>query len=545
MDKKDILIIGGGLAGVTAAVEALDNGLSVRLLDRGKAERFGGLANWAFGGIFYVDSPFQRKNGFQDSPELAFNDWCSAAEFGPEDHLPKKWAEQFVSRTTAEVYEWLKPRNIKYIPSVQWAERGIAKQGNSVPRFHLVWGSGKQLVQTLIRNLREHPMSHLLDIHFEHKVEDLQTTNDQITGVSGTDLSTGKVFLYEAAVTVLAAGGITGSVEKVKEHWHPDFGTPPAHMLTGSHLVADGQIHGVASKAGAQITHLQHQWNYAGGVHHPKGDHEFHGLSLVPPKTAVWVNYKGKTIGPNPMVTGFDTRNLVEQISKQEKKYSWQVTNYKIAKKELGVSGSTYNHALREMNKWGFAKTILFGNKGLLNEMIETCKDFVVATNLDELVVKMNALTGTQDMDVNTLKKSIHQFDEMMLVGKDSQDPYIRMLEKLRENKGDRFRLANYGPIQNPGGMPFVAMREFILTRKSMGGLQTNLESQVLDQEGKVMDGLYAVGEVAGFGGGGIHGKRALEGTFLGNCIFNARVAIQSILGKGVKNEGSPVAQKA
>ncbi|MCI4669651.1 MAG: FAD-binding dehydrogenase [Bacteroidia bacterium] len=540
MKDQDIIVVGGGLAGISAALEALDQGLRVTILDRGRPERFGGLARWAFGGIFYVDSPFQRKNGFEDSPSLAFSDWCSAAEFGPKDFWPKKWAEKYVERCTRDVYEWLKPKGIKYIPSVQWVERGLKKQGNSVPRFHLVWGSGMNLANTLIGHLKNHPESRKLKVKFFHKVDELIISQDRVVGVRGKDLQTDEAFEYQAAATILAAGGITGSVDEVKKHWYSAWGKAPEHMLTGSHMVADGQIHRVAKAAGANVTHLDKQWNYAGGVHHPEGDHELHGLSLVPPKTAVWLDYQGNPIGPDPMITGFDTRSLVEQISQQEKQYSWQVTNYKIAKKELGVSGSKYNHALREQRKWAFAKTILLGNKGMVDFMINNCVDFVVADNLSELVAKMNELTGTNDVKAAHVKKAVNTFDEAVKEKQDSQDPRIALITRLRENKGDRFRLMNYSPIQDPAGLPFIAIREFILTRKSMGGIQTNLSAQVLSPEGGALEGLYAIGESAGFGGGGIHGLRALEGTFLGNCMFNARVAVNAITGKEVIKVSAP-----
>lgn len=542
MKNQDLIVVGGGLAGIAAALEALDQGLRVILLDRGAPERFGGLARWAFGGVFYVDSPFQRKNGFQDSPELAYADWCGAAEFGAGDFWPKKWAAKYVERCTRDVYEWLKPMGIKYFPSVQWVERGLENRGNSVPRFHLVWGTGMSLVNALLDQLNQHRHAKNLTVRFFHKVEELIISNGRIAGVRGTDLGNDHQFEYFAPATLLAAGGITGSVSEVKKNWFPAWGAAPSHLLTGSHLVADGQIHQVAAAVGANITHLDKQWNYAAGVHHPEGEHELHGLSLVPPKTAVWLNYKGEAIGPQPMVTGFDTRNLVEQISKQEKQFSWQITNYRIAKKELGISGSKYNHALREQKKWAFAKNILLGNKEMVDFMIHNCKDFVVAESLTELANKMNALTGTEDVVPGLVKRAVSQFDEAIKEKHDSRDPRVELISRLRENRGDRFRLMNYSPIQDPAGLPFIAIREFILTRKSMGGLQTNLSAQVLDPEGEVLDGLYAVGEVAGFGGGGIHGLRALEGTFLGNCIFNARVAINAITGKEIIKVSAPQA---
>jgi len=225
MDKKDIIIVGGGLAGITAAKEALDQGMSVRLVDRGPRSRLGGLARWAFGGIFYVDSPFQRKNGFEDSPELAFEDWCAAAEFEAGDVWPRCWAEKFVERATPEVYEWLKPMGIKYFPSVQWVERGLSKRGNSVPRFHLIWGSGMALANTLIAELKGHPRADNLDLHFEHKVTDFIISNGRIVGVRGVKAETELPFECHGDAVILAAGGITSNVKRVKKHWYPGWGS--------------------------------------------------------------------------------------------------------------------------------------------------------------------------------------------------------------------------------------------------------------------------------------------------------------------------------
>ncbi len=526
--QHEVIIVGGGLAGITAALELLDQGKRVILLDRGPRERLGGLARWAMGGIFYVDSPFQRKAKIQDSPEKAYQDWLSYAEFEAGDEWPRRWAEQYVSRCTPEVYEWLKPKGIKYIPSVQWIERGLHQPGNSVPRFHVVWGTGQALADQLIDALLKHPNRERLELLFRQDVEDLVTREERVIGVKGHNLDSDAPFEFEAEAVIIAAGGITGDVRVVRKHWDPVLGQAPANLLTGSHLVANGDIHEIAAKHGAKLSNLHHQWNYAAGVHHPDADHEQHGLSLVPPKTALWVNYRGERIGPDPMVTGFDTRNLVKNILKQDKPYSWQILNRRIALKELGVSGSKYNDAMREKNTWGFVRNILFGNRPLVQTLVNRCPDVIEAQNVEELVQRMNQLTGSQDIEESALKSEIQAFDEA-LAGK-KEDPQIQRIQELLQYRGDRLRTIRQAQILDPKGGPLMAIREFVLTRKSLGGIQTNLNSQVLTPTGSVIPGLYAVGEAAGFGGGGIHGKRALEGTFLGNCIFNAKVAVKHIL---------------
>ena len=530
--NADVIIIGGGLTGIVTALELLNQNVKVVLYDRSTADRFGGLALWSMGGIFYVDSPFHRKAGIKDSEAQALQDWHSYAEFEEADYWPKKWAEQYVSRCTAEVYEWMKPMGIKYIPSVQWIERGLKRRGNSVPRFHPVWGTGEVLTHTLIRQLKQHPNYSQIQIYFQHKVTELTVSDGSVSGVKGINEANGEAFECQANAVIIAAGGMTGDSEYVRQHWHSDHKHVPQTLLSGSHLVADGQIYEVARQANAKITHLDKQWNYAAGVHHPDADHPKHGLSLIPPKTALWVNYQGKRIGPNPLISGYDTRFLVEEICRQEKQYSWQILNRKIAMKELGVSGSLYNDANRQQRKLAFAKSILFGNRGLYDTLVNRCKDVIRAQSVTELANKMNALTGTNDVDGSLLEKEIQAFDREIRLGpNESTDEQIRLLAQLRNYRGDRLRTVNFKPILNEKSYPLIAIREFILTRKSLGGIQTNLNCQVLRADGELINGLYAVGEAAGFGGGGIHGKRALEGTFLGNCILHGRIAAKVVTG--------------
>ena len=499
-------------------------------MDRSSPERFGGLACWSFGGLFYVDSPLQRKRGIADSEKLALEDWHSYAEFGPEDIWPQRWAEAYVSRCTAEVYEWLKPKGVRYIPFIQWIERGYHRPGNRVPRFHMVWGTGDALVRSLVQALDRHPRAGLCRRFFHQEVTGLLSREGRITGVRGRHTQSGAAFEVEAGATILAAGGITGDLEVLRQHWYAPWGAPPAKFLTGSHRVADGRIHRVAQAHGARLTHLDKQWHYAAGVHHPEAEHPDHGLSLVPPKSALWVNAHGARIGPEPMMTGFDTRLLVEQVLQQPGQYSWQVMNRKIALKELFVSGAKFNDANREQRILGFVRGLLRGNHALLDTLTRHGHDLVVAPTLEALVDKMHALTGTREMDGATLRASLEAYDAAVRRGPGQHDdPQLRLLEQVRQYRGDRMRTCNFQPILDPQAGPLIAIREYVLARKSLGGIQTDLSCRVLDANERPISGLYAIGEAAGFGGGGIHGRRALEGTFLGNCIFNGRVAAQAI----------------
>jgi predicted oxidoreductase len=539
MERSDILIIGGGIAGIATALDLLDGGKSVLLVDRDEESAFGGLARESFGGMFFVDSPEQRRQGIRDSIDLAFRDWCSFAEFGAEDHWPRAWAETYVSRCSADVYPWVRRRGVSFLPVVNWVERGEFRPGNSVPRFHVSWGTGKGLTEALIAALRGHRNASRLTLRFNRRLERLTTTGGKIDGAAGVDEKTGTPFEVKAEQVVVAAGGINGGdLARVRQNWHRDWGRPPETLLSGSHRFADGKLHDAAAAVGGVLTHLDNMWNYAAGVHHPRPRKPTHGLSLVPPRSALWLNWRGERIGPQPLVSGFDTRRLVTDICAQEKQYSWQLMNRKIALKELAISGAEHNPSIREKRKIGFLRDILFGNRWLVNEMITNCADFVTAHSLPELVEKMNALQGDASVDLRTVQDMVAQYDATIARGeKLMNDEQLRRIAYLRNYRGDRIRLCKFQPITDVKALPLIAVREFIISRKSLGGIQTDLESRVLDASGRPIPGLYAVGEAAGFGGGGVHGLRALEGTFLGGCILSGRIAAASIDGRTLGSE--------
>jgi uncharacterized protein len=534
MERSDILIIGGGIAGITTAIDLLDGGKSVLLLDRDEESAFGGLARESFGGMFFVDSPEQRRQGIRDSVDLAFRDWCSFAEFGTHDRWPKAWAETYVSRCGADVYPWVRRHGVSFLPVVNWVERGEFRPGNSVPRFHVSWGTGKGLAQALIAALRGHRNASRLTLRFNRRVEQLTLQGGTVDGASGVDEKTGAPFEVKAEQVVVAAGGINGGdLSRVRQNWHRDWGRPPEVLLSGSHRFADGRLHDAAVAAGGVLTHLDKMWNYAAGVHHPRPRKPMHGLSLVPPRSALWLNWRGARIGPQPLVSGFDTRRLVTDICAQEKQYSWQLMNMRIALKELAISGAEHNPSIRDKNRFALLRGLLFGNRWLVNEMIAHCRDFVTAGSLPELVEKMNALQGDNSVDLGTLQDEVERYDANIARGETlMNDEQLRRIAYLRNYRGDRIRLCKFQPINDAKALPLIAVREFIISRKSLGGIQTNLQSRVLDASGQPIPGLYAVGEAAGFGGGGVHGLRALEGTFLGGCILSGRIAAADIDGR-------------
>lgn len=313
--KTEVVVVGGGIAGITTILELLENGHDVLLLDRDTEDRFGGLARWSFGGIFFVDTPQQRFLGIDDSPELALQDWRSFAQFDEDDPWPRRWAKQYGYRCTEDVYRWLRDLGIHFLPVVHWVERGLYQSGNSVPRFHMVWGTGRELTNTLIYNLNTHRHADRLTSRFRHHVTDLEQSKGRVTGVRGINERHDASFRVEAEHVVIAAGGICGDIDLLKQHWYPGWGDPPEIILNGSHRYSDGTLHVAAAEHGAHLTHLHKQWLYAAGIQHPDPDGKpYDALSLVPPKSALWVNHRGQRIGPPPLVSGYDTRHLVEQI---------------------------------------------------------------------------------------------------------------------------------------------------------------------------------------------------------------------------------------
>lgn len=530
----DHVIVGAGIAGITAAIELLNHNQKIVIIDRDVEENMGGLAKKSFGGMFFVDSPIQRKRGIKDSPDIALKDWFSVAQFAESDNLPKKWAKLFVENTTPYVYHFLTKKGIKFFPMVHWVERGMFARGNSVPRFHLVWGTGYELSERLKLHLLQHPKfkSHAT-ILFNHKVNHIDTLAGRVVGVAGTDEFGNAPFAVKAHNTIIATGGLGGDIEQVKRNWNSDWGSPPQKILNGAHSFADGTLHYAVEKINGHLTHLDQTWPYAAGVHHPRPERENDGISLVPPRSALWLNYRGERIGPTPLITAFDTRFLVTEICKQEKKYSWQVMNMKILTKELAISGAEWNAAFKNKSYRQVGTTLLRGNKPLVNDMLQNCPDFVTANSLEELVKKMNALEGNDDVKLGLVKEAIHDYDAEIDRGKKYfNDEQLRRLQILRNYPGDRVRNCKFQKINDARCMPFVAIREFILSRKTLGGIQTNLKGEVMDKSQQPIPGLFAVGEAAGYGGGGIHGKGALEGTFLATCVLTARIAAHEIAGK-------------
>ncbi len=531
--QADVVIAGAGLAGLVAAHELLEHGKTVLLLDKDVPEKLGGLARESFGGVHLVGTPEQKRTGIGDSPELALRDWLRCARFGEGDSWPRLWAKLYCDRSLDLIHAYLHGVGVTFLPVVNWPERGVFAPGNTVPRWHIAWGTGYGIIERVLRALATHPRSARHTLRFRHAVEDVEVAGGRVTGLCGTDLATGRRFVARGDQVVIATGGICGGdLSKVRANWYAPWGAPPNVLLNGAHVYGDGAMHDAVARAGGNLTHLDKQWHYPAGVHHPAKRKPNDGLSLVPPRSALWLNAKGERIGPVPLVGSTDTRFLVESILRQPGQYSWQLLNNTIAKKELAVSGCDYMTAYRHKKRLLVAQQLLLGNQGLVDRLARECPDDIAtARSLPEIVDKMNErnLDGLRT-DLAVVEQVVRDYDAQIDRGPAYfSDDQLRRIWNFRQYRGDRLRLCNFQKILDPGAMPLIAIREFILSRKSLGGIQTDLGCRVLRADGSAIDGLYAVGEAAGFGGGGIHGMGSLEGTFLGSCVLTGRVAGRAI----------------
>ena len=531
---SDIVIVGGGLAGIVTALEALRAGKSVTLIDRDAPERLGGLALWAFGGMALVDTPLQRRMKIADSPELALQDWLRFGELDPDDEWPMQWARYYVDHVRTDVHDWLINEGLKFMPAVNWVERGRFGEGNRVPRYHVIWGTARELVRCMISALHKAGPGGRLTIHHRHRVTALDHQAGAVCGAFAINEITGKEVRFQAPNVVLAMGGLNGNHEECRANW-PSHRPQPATLLNGAHPYGDGKLHHwTEDHLEARITHAGEMWNYAAGFPHPFPHFPDHGLSTIPCKSALWLNHRGERIGPEPLVTGYDTHWLCQRVAEQEKPWSWHLLNRRIALKEFAISGAEHNARIRDKQFPLFIKELLLGNKNLVNQMQNESRHFLTDDTLDGLARKMNALTCSLDINPATLKATADAFDANFSKGDQlNNDPQIRMIRHARQWGPDRLRTCKPAPLQKPGAGPFIAIRMQLTTRKSLGGLRTDLQSRVLNRSGQPVSGLYCVGEAAGFGGGGCNGKRSLEGTFLPGCILTARAAARSILQGG------------
>ncbi|WBF57767.1 FAD-binding dehydrogenase [Lysinibacillus sp. JK80] len=548
--KYDVAVVGAGLAGLVAACELIDAKKKVLLVDQEPENSIGGQAYWSFGGIFLVNSPEQRRLGIKDSKELSWQDWQGTAGFDrleDEDSWAYKWARAYVDFAAGEKYDWLKSKGIKFFPVVGWAERGgslAGGHGNSVPRFHIVWGTGPGIVKPFVDKVKQAMKEGFIDFKPRHRVDEFVQQEGKIIGISGTVLAETFInrgekssrlgigeFSYEAKAVIVASGGIGANFDLVRKNWPARLGTPPKNMVCGVPAYVDGRMLEITEHAGGRIVNRDRMWHYTEGLRNWDPIWPNHGIRILPGPSSLWFDAEGNRFHA-PNFPGFDTLSTLEAIQKTGYDYSWFILTEKIIEKEFALSGSEQNPDLTNKSIGDVLKRILPGPPAPIQAFKNHGEDFVIAHDLKELVDGMNKLAGNELLDFMKIKEQILARDREM-DNKFTKDLQVNAIHGARNYIGDKWvRVAKPHKILDTKNWPLIAVRLNILTRKTLGGLQTNLNGAVLGMDGQPIPGLFAAGEVSGFGGGGVHGYRALEGTFVGGCLFSGR-QVGRYLGQG------------
>ncbi|GAB4349761.1 MAG: FAD-binding dehydrogenase [Oricola sp.] len=544
MDSSyDVIVVGAGLAGLAAAAELGDRGRKTLIVDQEGEQFLGGQAFWSLGGLFMIDTPEQRRMRIRDSLDLARIDWMGSAQFDrEEDHWPRQWAEAYLDFAAGEMRPWLSGMGMRWFPVVGWAERGGAfasGHGNSVPRFHITWGTGPGVLKPFIDRVRAHEAAGLVTFAFRHRVTAIEKKAGRIAGVSGDVLAPTEVergqksnrdvtgaFRFQAANVIVTSGGIGGNLDLVRKAWPRDrLGTPPGHMISGVPFHVDGKMIAIAREAGAATINEDRMWHYTEGVKNWAPIWPDHGIRILPGPSSMWFDAEGNRL-PAPCLPGFDTLSTLKHLRTTGHDHSWFILNQKVIEKEFALSGSEQNPDFtsgrwREVLKQRLGK----GATDAVEAFKEHGEDFIVRADLEELVAGMNRLTGRALIDPAHIRAQIEARDAQ-IDNPYSKDAQVTAIRGARGYLGDKLvRTARPHKFLDPKNGPLIAVRLHIITRKTLGGLHTNLSSQALGTDGEPVPGLYAAGEAAGFGGGGYHGYNALEGTFLGGCIFSGRAA--------------------
>ncbi|MFJ4600934.1 FAD-binding dehydrogenase [Streptomyces griseoluteus] len=545
----DVIVVGAGLAGLVAAHELTSRGRKVALLDQENAANLGGQAFWSFGGLFLVDSPEQRRLGVKDSLDLAWNDWRGSAGFDrtdDEDSWAVRWARAYVEFAAGEKRSWLRGHGIELLPTVGWAERGDLRadgHGNSVPRFHVAWGTGTGVVEPFVRYARQAARDGLLTFHHRHRVDELLIDGTTARGVRGTLLApddsprgvassreTAGEFELTAQAVVLTTGGIGANHDIVRRYWPERLGTPPADMVTGVPAYVDGRMLDISAEAGVRLVNRDRMWHYTEGLANWDPIWPGHGIRVLPGPSSIWLDARGRRL-PDPCLPGYDTLSTLRHLRTTEDiaghDHSWFVLTRKIIEKEFALSGSEQNPDITAKDRKAVLRDRVLGKgaPGPVQAFLDKGEDFVTAGTLEELVARMNGLTGEALLDPAEVRRQIEARD-LQMANPYSKDSQVQGIRNARRYIGDRLgRVASPHRILDPEAGPLIGVRLRVLTRKTLGGIQTDLDSRALGLDGSPVDGLYAAGEVAGFGGGGVHGYNALEGTFLGGCLFSGRAA--------------------
>jgi len=530
----DVIVVGAGLAGLVATAEIAEAGKRVILLEQEPEASLGGQAFWSFGGLFMVDTPEQRRLGVKDSRDLALRDWTKYAGFDRDDDAwPRRWATAYVDFASGEMRPWLHRKGMRWFPLVQWAERA----GNSVPRFHITWGTGPAVVAPFERALRDAMSAGRATVRHRHQVTSLITSGGVVEGVTGelladSDAARGAkstrqsigTFTLTAAAVVVTAGGIGADHDLVRRYWPARLGKPPAKLLSGVPDHVDGRMLEVARTAGARLVNLDRMWNYPEGVENYAPVWTRHGIRILPGPSPLWLDATGMRL-PAPIFPGFDALAAVEHIARSGHDHSWFVMDSRVFGRELALSGSEQNPDLTGKSILGVVRRALPSAVKPVEAFGQRGRDFVFAPNVASLAAKMNALASAAEIDAVALEREIAALDDQA-ASESPADAQLAAVRTARHYISDRLiRVARPHRMLDAKAAPLVAVRLWLLTRKTLGGIETDLEGRALRADGRAVPGLYAAGEVAGFGGGGVHGYRSLEGTFLGGCIFSGRIA--------------------
>ena len=538
----DVIVVGAGLAGLAATAELADAGKKVLLLDQEPEQSLGGQAFWSLGGLFLVDSPEQRRMGIKDNYELALQDWMGSAQFDREcDYWPRRWAEAYVAFAAGEKRQWLHDQGLRFFPVVGWAERGDGRaggHGNSVPRFHLTWGTGPGVVAPFERRVQEAVAKGLVTFAFRHRVDGLVKEGGTVTGVRGAVLAADDMvrgaesnrdevgeFEYAAQAVIITSGGIGANHDLIRKNWPVDrLGEPPAFMVSGVPAHVDGRMIQIAQASGGEVINPDRMWHYTEGLRNWDPIWKNHGIRIIPGPSSLWLSATGERF-PAPYLPGFDSLGTLGAIMRTGYDYSWFVLTQKVIEKEFALSGSEQNPDLTGKDIKLLLSRVGSGAAAPVEAFKEHGEDFVVADNLAELVAGMNKITGDGLITEESLRRTITERDRQ-LDNPYSKDTQVTFIRGHRNYRGDKLiRTASPHKFLDPKNGPLIAVRLNILSRKTLGGLHTDLDARVLQDSGEPLPGVYAAGEVAGFGGGGVHGYNALEGTFLGGCIFSGRTA--------------------
>ena len=547
MEGCDVIVVGAGLAGLVAATEAAERGFSVCVVDQEGEQNLGGQAFWSLGGLFFIDSPEQRRMRVRDSLDLARQDWLGSAGFDrPEDYWPRRWAEAYLDFAAGEKREWLHRMGMRWFPVVGWAERGGSLahgHGNSVPRFHVTWGTGPGVLAPFVKKAKAMAATGRLTFRFRHRVDRLEITEGRVTGVSGSVLAPDQVqrgqessreeqgdFVFSAAAVIVSSGGIGGNQELVRRNWPVErLGEPPASMVCGVPAHVDGRMIAITETAGGAVINRDRMWHYTEGVKNHDPIWPGHGIRILPGPSSFWCDADGNRLAA-PAMPGFDTLGTLKMLGERGSGHSWFILTKAIIKKEFALSGSEQNPDLTGKDIRLLLKRLGKEPPGPVRAFMERGEDFAVRDTLEELVTAMNAISGDDRLHIDHIRHQIEARDREIENGF-SKDAQVTAIHGARRYLGDRLmRTAKPHRLLDPAMGPLIAVRLHVLTRKTLGGLHTDLEGRVLDAAGAPVPGLYAAGEVAGFGGGGMHGYNALEGTFLGGCLFSGRVAGRKVL---------------